>query len=95
MDTVEYVNIPEILYKLHKLVKLTADVMFVNGNKFMMMSERKLNFVTADHIPSQTEEHIIKSLNKVIKLYGSGGLIIHIILMDMEFQKVKDRLKKL
>ena len=84
MDTVEYVNIPEILYKLHKLVKLTADVMFVNGNKFMMMSERKLNFVTADHIPSHTEEHIIKSLNKAIKFYRSGGLIIHIILMDME-----------
>ena len=75
-------------------MKLTADVMFVNGNKFMMISERKLNFVTADHIPSHTEEHIIKSLNKAIKLYRSGGLIIHIILMDMELYKVKYKLKK-
>ena len=50
----EYVNISEYFYKLHKLVMLTANVMFVNGNVFMITAARKLNFVTFKHIPSQT-----------------------------------------
>ena len=39
----------------------------------MIISARKLKFATVEHIPSQTSEQIIKSLNKVIKLYGRGG----------------------
>ena len=33
---------------------LTADVVFVNVNFFMITSARNLMFVTVEHIPSQT-----------------------------------------
>ena len=77
-----------IFYKLHKFVTLTADVIFVNGNTFTIKSARKIKFVKVEHIPILTADQLIKSLNKVIKLYGRGGFIIHVKLMDMEFVKV-------
>ena len=36
-----------------------------------------------------------KSLNEVINLYERGGFIIHMVLMDMEFEKVAEVLGKL
>ena len=54
VDMEEYVNISEYFYKLHKLVMLTANVMFVNGNVFMITAARKLKFVTVKHNPTQT-----------------------------------------
>ena len=81
----EYVKIIEDFYKLHKFVTITDDVMFVNGNAFMITSERNIKFATVEHIPIQTTDNISKSLNIVVKLYGQGGFIIRVILMDMEF----------
>ena len=88
MDTEESVKIPQYFNKLHKFVILTSDVMFVNLNLFMITSAKKIEFATVGHIPSQTDEQISKILNKVINLYGRGGFIIHVILMDLEFEKV-------
>ena len=39
--------------------------------------------MTLNHIPSQTADQISKNLSKVIKLYGRGGFIIYVILVDM------------
>ena len=44
-----------------------------------------ITFETVEHIPSRTYYQIRKSLNKVIKLYGRGGFITCVILMDMGF----------
>ena len=56
----------------------------------MITSEMTLEFVTVDHIRSQKDNQISKSLNKAMNLYGRGGLIIHVILMNMEFKKVAE-----
>ena len=81
----EYVKIIEDFYKLHKFGTITDDVIFVNGNVFMITSERNIKFATVEHIPIQTTDNISKSLNIVVKLYGQGGFIIRVILTDMEF----------
>ena len=83
--TKEYVKIPEYFYKIHELLTLTADIMFVSENMFMITPESKLKFMKVEYLPSQTAEQISKSSNKEIKLYGRGGFIIRVILMDMEF----------
>ena len=69
VDKEEYVNIPEYFYKFHKFMSLTDDVIFVNGKSFMITSTRKRKLTKANYIPSQTDEKISKSLNKVINLY--------------------------
>ena len=55
----------------------------------------KLKFVTGKHIPSQKAGQISKILNKVIKLYERGCFMICIILMDMEFKKVVEKLRNI
>ena len=83
--TEEYMKTPKDLYKLHKLLTLVSDVMFFNGNVFIIASESKPKFGIVKPIQIRTAGYIIKSLNKVIKLYGIVGLILHAILMYMEF----------
>ena len=41
-----------------------------------------------NNISSHTAYHLSKSLNKLIKLYGQGSFVIHVLMMDMEFEKV-------
>ena len=66
---------------------LASDIMFVNGNSFIITSSRKLRFVTVKHIPSHTEGDLSKSLNGVMKFYGRVVLVICVILMGVEFNK--------
>ena len=85
VDMEEYVKIIKAFYKLHKFATLMADIMFVNGNAFMIASPRKLKFVTVEHIPSLTFKQLNEIIIKVIRIYGRGGFIIQMILMDMDF----------
>ena len=87
-------TIPEIFHKFYKFVTLTLDVVSFYGNAFLIMSASKPKFMTVDKIPIQTTGKLSIGLNKVIKLYGIGGFIIGIIIMDMEFDKVADKLVK-
>ena len=45
----------------------------MNGTTFLIMSERKLKFVTIENISIPIMDQIIKRLNEVIKLYGKIG----------------------
>ena len=73
----------EDFYKLNKFVKFTADVIFNNVNLFMITSSSKIKFINDENIPIQTAVQLSKSLNKMINLYGRGGLIICVILMEI------------
>ena len=85
-------NIPEDFHELHKFVILTANVMFVNGNAFMITSARELKFASIEHISGKTYEQLCRNLNKVIKLYGRGVFTTRVIRMEMEFDKVTELL---
>ena len=60
LDREEYVKISEYFYKFHKFVALTDDIIFVNGNAFMIKLARKRKFVTVDNIPRKKSEKIRK-----------------------------------
>lgn len=89
----EQMSIPRDFYELHKFVTLCGDVMFVNGVAFLCTSSRDIRFFTAEHVPNRTAKQLSSSLKKIIRLYGSGGFIVRIILMDMEFEKVADEME--
>ena len=74
---------------------LTEDIISTNGKNFMIPPVRKIIFFTVENIPIRTAGHLTKGLNKVIKLCGRGGLIIHTIFMDMNFEKMADMLVKI
>ena len=46
---------------------------------------------TAEYIPTKTAAHISSSLKKV-KLYARNGFFVNVVMMDMEFEKVSDKI---
>ena len=55
-------GIPRDFYKLHKMVTIMADVMFVSGVPFLVTFLRKIKFWTAEFIPKRTARLLATSL---------------------------------
>lgn len=52
--------------------------------------QRHHDFI-AKNLKSRTSPMISSSLKKVARLYARGGFIVRVILMGMDFEKVKNR----
>ena len=88
----EYIGIPRDIYERHMLVTLTADVMFVNGIAFLVTLSRDIRLFSCEHVPSRTAKQLSNSFKKNLWIYARGGFKVRTIMMDMEFEKVKDQL---
>ena len=88
----KYIPIPRYLYLLHKFVTLTEDVMFVNGLPFFITLSRKIKMFTAEYIPTRTDAHLSSSLKKIVQIYEKNGFYVNVVMMDMEFEKVADKI---
>ncbi len=86
---VEYVQIPWDFVQLNKYVTLVADVMFVNGLSFLVISLQGLSLVTIEHLPSRTAKCLVHTLERVFRIYATAGFVIQAALMDMEFEKLR------
>ena len=89
------VEIPRDFYVLNRFVTLTADVMFVNGIAFLTTLSRKIRLTTVEHVPSRTAEQLSSSLTKIVQLYAKAGFTVRTTLMDMEFEKVAEKLNNM
>jgi hypothetical protein len=47
----DYVAVPCTLVEANKVIKLAADIFFVDGTVFLLTVGRRLKFVTAEHVP--------------------------------------------
>ena len=56
------VALPKGFYKIHKMVTVTADVMFVNRILFLVTFLRKTKFRTAEFVPKRTAKSLAKHL---------------------------------
>jgi hypothetical protein len=81
--------IPDDFHCLHWFVVITADVMFVNGMAFLTMLSQKLQLSTVEQLPLRTAMQLSNSLTKIVRHYACTGFIVHAIMMDQEFNKVK------
>ena len=66
--------------------------MFVNGIPFLVTLSRKIRLFTVEFMPSRTAAKLTDYLVKLSKLYARGGFMVRTILMDQEFDKVKDKM---
>ena len=90
VDT-DTLGIPDDFHRLHRFITLVGDVMFVNGVAFLITLSRRIRLFTAEHVPSRTAKQLGSSLMKVVKgLYARNGYVVQTILMDLEFEKVRD-----
>ena len=81
---------PKEFYHLNKFVNLTADVMFVCGFNFLVTYSISIKYTTAEFTPTQTAGQLSKCLMKVVYGYARGGFVVNLMLMDMEFDKIRD-----
>ena len=87
----EYRKIPRYFYRLLKFVTLAVDVMIVNSIPFLVNFSRNIILITVEHVPTRTTVKLDKSLINIVNLYARGGFVIRLVLMDIEFEKIKDK----
>ena len=67
--------------------------MFVRGIPFLVTLSRNIKMITSEYVPSRTAQQLANSLTKIVNTYASGGFVIDLALIDMEFDKVRDKLE--
>ena len=87
---IELVDIPQALVDNKKNVTLVADVMFVNGVPFLVSSSRNIMLTTIEHAPDHKALKLGYLLHRIMNTYARAGFNVHTILMDNEFEKVRD-----
>ena len=60
-----------------------------------MYLSRKIRIFTVEFLPSHTAAKLTDYLVKISKLYARGCFTVRTILMDQEFDKVKDKMSSL
>ena len=79
-----------MILDVHKCVTLVADVMLVNGIPFLVSSSRNINLITIEHVPQRTASKLGYLLQRIVRVYARAGFTVQTILMDNEFEKVRD-----
>ena len=87
----EYMGIPCGIYERHTYVVLTEDVMFVNGITFLLILSRGIRLYTCKHVPNRKAPQLSASLKKIVNLCARREFIVRTVIMDMEFEKVKEQ----
>ena len=64
--------------------------MFVSGIPFLVTLSDSIKYTTAEFIPTRTAGQLANSLMKVVYGYAHGGFVVNLMLMDQEFEKIKD-----
>ena len=71
---------------------MAADVFFVDGIALLLTVAIKLKFVTVEHIPVHTAKSLVKHIKRVLQVYDRAGFTVRYMMMDGEFEKVKELL---
>jgi hypothetical protein len=88
--TTDYVDIPHVILDVHSRVTLVAAVMFVNGVPFLVSASRNIILITIEHAPHCRAAKLGHLLQCIINVHAWAGFTVQTILMDNEFEKVKD-----
>jgi hypothetical protein len=88
----DYVAVPKGVIERNKTVTLAADVFFVDGIAFLLTVSRNIKLISTEHVASHTAKSLSKHMDRVIQVYMQAGFSVRTILMDREFEKVKNEL---
>jgi hypothetical protein len=91
----DYVQIPKDIMSLNRNVTLVIDIMFVNGLPFMVSIYRKIKSTTVKYLHGRNQNHLVKSIRKIINLYRQRGFTVDTALTDREFECLRANLPEL
>ena len=86
------VAIPRDFVTQNNILMLTVDVFFVDGIAFLLTLSRQIQFFTVEHAPKRTAKQLVIHLKRVLQVYNRAGFTVRYVLMDREFEKVKNEL---
>ena len=86
----DIIEIPQQILDNQQFLTLTADIMFVNTVPFLVTSSRNINLTTIEHAPTRTADKLGTLLHRVMNVYTRAGFTVQTILMDNEFEKLRD-----
>jgi hypothetical protein len=72
---------------------MTADLMFVKSIAFLTTLSKKSRLATVEQLPLCRATQLSNLSTEIVRLYACTGFIVRIIMMDQEFDKVKDACK--
>ena len=93
--TAEYVQIPQAIQDYFQLVTLAVGILFVDSITFLVSMACGLNLVTAKQMPSRTAKNLAASIKRSTALYSRGGFPMGTIMVDNEFEKLRDLASKI
>jgi hypothetical protein len=88
----DHVAVPRSVVERNRVVTIAADVFFVDSIAFLVTVSQNIKFVTVEHLPVRTANALVKHIGQVLGVYKRGGYNVRTILMDGEFEKIKDLL---
>ena len=91
---VDYIpfELPPELLKEFRRINLATDIFFVQGRAHQHTICRRIKFRTVERLKNMTKSEILRSLNKVIRLYTARGFTIQQIMADNQFECLRDDL---
>jgi hypothetical protein len=91
----DYVDIPRTIIDINKNVTLAVDVMFVNSVPFLVSVSRTINLITIEHAPKCSATKLGELIHRIVRVYARAGFTVQMVLMDNEFEKLKDHVPML
>ena len=58
----------------------------------MVTSLQGISLVTIEYIKLRTAKRLVDTLERVVRIYRKAGFVLQTALMDMEFEKLRDKL---
>ena len=86
----DYVAVPHSLVEQNEIIIMVVDMFLGDGTAFLFMLSKNLKFIRTEHTPVQTTKALVKHIEQVLQVYQRTDFIIRTILMDGEFEKIKD-----
>jgi hypothetical protein len=89
------IAVPRSIIERNEIVTIAVDVFFVDGIVFLLGVSRHIKFITVEQLVTRTPKSLSKHLQHVHQVYLHAGFNVRTILMDGEFEKMKDKLSAL
>ena len=86
------VKIPDNILASYANVTLSADVMAVNGVKFLVTHLRHIRFTTSELLTSLHNNMLLEALLNICKMYRKRGFMVRMMMMDGVFESLRGAL---
>ena len=79
-------SLPNLIKLKYIMIKLCADIMFVNGVRFFMTFSQNIGFGTSDNFTNAKTATLVQSLLQVKRLYKRRRFKIQTVMKDGQFE---------